>query len=289
MIDLHTHTNYSDGTWSVRKLLEEAEKIKLEILSITDHDNVKANLEIRDKQYYKLFSGKIIPGVELNVIAYGVKVEILAYDFDLDKVSAWCDKSDGKEFTDDELIEQCDQIIETAKNNGIILGDIHYTPSYGWPIKYIYHEIKKNIDNKKFFTDREWIDINYFLRSATCDTEFPVYMDLSRVLPSINATIKVIHSAGGKVFLAHLYKYPIRDHDKFLNQLVDNKLIDGVEVYHSSFTQEQIDYLYDYCLKHKLLMSGGSDCHGDKKYTRKLGIGYGNLNIDRKIVTDWIK
>ena len=38
MIDLHVHTNYSDGTWNLKKLLEEAEKAKIEILSITDHD-----------------------------------------------------------------------------------------------------------------------------------------------------------------------------------------------------------------------------------------------------------
>ena len=36
MIDLHTHTNYSDGTWNLRKLLEEAEKTNIEVLSITD-------------------------------------------------------------------------------------------------------------------------------------------------------------------------------------------------------------------------------------------------------------
>ena len=35
MIDLHTHTNYSDGTWNLRKLLEEAEKTNIEVLSIT--------------------------------------------------------------------------------------------------------------------------------------------------------------------------------------------------------------------------------------------------------------
>ena len=36
MIDLHTHTNYSDGTWNLRKILEEAEKTNIEVLSITD-------------------------------------------------------------------------------------------------------------------------------------------------------------------------------------------------------------------------------------------------------------
>lgn len=34
-------------------------------------------------------------------------------------------------------------------------------------------------------------------------------------------------------------------------------------------------------------MSGGSDCHGDKKADRKIGIGYGNLNIDKEILKSW--
>ena len=46
MIDLHTHTIYSDGTWNLKKLLEEAEKAQIEVLSITDHDTVKAYKEL---------------------------------------------------------------------------------------------------------------------------------------------------------------------------------------------------------------------------------------------------
>ena len=42
MIDLHLHTNHSDGTDTVTELLEKAEQLKLEIISITDHDTVEA-------------------------------------------------------------------------------------------------------------------------------------------------------------------------------------------------------------------------------------------------------
>ncbi|MBQ5475536.1 MAG: PHP domain-containing protein, partial [Lachnospiraceae bacterium] len=82
MIDLHTHTSYSDGTWSVKELLIEAKKAKLELLSITDHDNVKAYLELRNHDYNEYYNGKIINGVELNVIANGSNIELLVYDFD---------------------------------------------------------------------------------------------------------------------------------------------------------------------------------------------------------------
>ena len=53
MIDLHTHTNYSDGTWDTKRLLEEAEKTKLEVLAITDHDTLDAHFELEKVFIYK--------------------------------------------------------------------------------------------------------------------------------------------------------------------------------------------------------------------------------------------
>ena len=45
--------------------------------------------------------------------------------------------------------------------------------------------------------------------------------------------------------------------------------------------------LKKYGRDNNLFMSGGSDCHGDKKADRKIGIGYGNLNIDKEILKSW--
>lgn len=53
MIDLHLHTNHSDGTDSVEELLENAEKQKLEIISITDHNSVGAYFELEKNRYKK--------------------------------------------------------------------------------------------------------------------------------------------------------------------------------------------------------------------------------------------
>ena len=58
MIDLHTHTNHSDGTDSVEEILKNAEKNNIEILSITDHDSVDAYFELeRNPNLRQLFSG----------------------------------------------------------------------------------------------------------------------------------------------------------------------------------------------------------------------------------------
>ena len=68
MIDLHTHTSYSDGTWDVKTLLRNAQKMKVELLAITDHDTVKAHLELKENDYSKYYTGKIIVGAEFNCV-----------------------------------------------------------------------------------------------------------------------------------------------------------------------------------------------------------------------------
>ena len=50
MIDLHLHTNYSDGTDTVKELLVNAENNNLEIISITDHDSIDSYYEIENSE-----------------------------------------------------------------------------------------------------------------------------------------------------------------------------------------------------------------------------------------------
>lgn len=83
--------------------------------------------------------------------------------------------------------------------------------------------------------------------------------------------------------------YPLRDYIKYLDKLKKEDIIDGIEVYHSSFSKEEMSMLEKYCKENNLYMSGGSDCHGNKKIDRKIGVGYNNLNIDDEVIKDWYK
>lgn len=80
MIDLHIHTSYSDGTDSVRELLENAERKKLEVISITDHDQIGAYVELeQNPDLRKIYNGEIIIGSELKTFYRDVSIEVLAY------------------------------------------------------------------------------------------------------------------------------------------------------------------------------------------------------------------
>ena len=285
MIDLHTHTNYSDGTWNLTKLLEEAEKSKIEILSITDHDTIDSYIELENMNIKEKYSGKIIPGIEFSTVFDGVMFHLLAYDFDYRKLKKFI--SDNYENKKPNLKKEFDYMYNSCKKNNIKIDDIEYNEDKGWPIDIIFPEIKKYEENKKYFKEEEWNDVDVFFNSCVTNKNFPVFVDFSIHYPKANIVSDAVKYAGGKLFVAHVFKYHLNDTIGFLNKLKENKIIDGVEVYHSSFTEEQMKYLDKYCKENSLLISGGSDCHGEKKVDRKIGTGYGNLNINKEILQNW--
>lgn len=289
MIDLHSHTTNSDGTWTTKELLNKAQELSLEVFSITDHDTAKSYIEIEsDAELQKIYTGKLIRGVELNCTYDGIKIEVLAYNFDLHPVQEWLEDYYTPEKERNRLIEEFEDLINICKDKGIkVEKDLKYNPDTEYPVDVIYYSIVKFEENKKFFTEEQWNDRALFFRTCTVDKNFPLYRDFSKQMPTLEFINEFIHKHNGKTFLAHLYKYQLDDHISYLNKIIDKNLLDGVEVYHSSFTEEQIVTLKKYCIDRKLLMSGGLDCHGDKKKNRKLGIGYGNLNIDKKIIENW--
>lgn len=289
MIDLHCHTINSDGTWTTKELLSKAEEIKLDILSITDHDTAKAYIEIeQNKKLQDIYKGKIIRGVELNCTFDGVKIEILAYNFDLQPVQKWLENYYTPEKNRKRLIEEFNELVNICHTKGIkIEGNLSYNPDIEYPVDVIYDNIIQFQENRKFFTEEQWKNKGLFFRTCTVDKNFILYRDFSKQMPTLNFFNKFIHEHNGKIFLAHLYKYKLDDYISYLNKIVNQNLIDGIEVYHSSFSNEQIEDLKEYCINKNLLMSGGSDCHGEKKKECQLGVGYGNLNINKEIVQNW--
>ncbi|MBQ8044148.1 MAG: hypothetical protein IJ272_08405 [Clostridia bacterium] len=285
MIDLHTHTKYSDGTWDLKRLLLEANQAGVEVLSITDHDTLKPYGELKDIDYKSIYAGIILPGVELSTIYGGVKFELLAYGFDYTILNEWIVKTYENKSPDLNL--EFEFMYKSCKRNDIKIGDLHYDVTQGWPVDIIYEEIKKYDENRKYFSEQEWNDVDVFYNSCITNRDFPAYVDFSIHFPTADIVAKKVREAGGKVFIAHAYKYKLNDTIAFLDTLKNDNIIDGVEVYHSTFNDDEVKKLQRYCKDNNLLMSGGSDCHGDKKSTRKIGVGYGKLKTSKDILKAW--
>ena len=68
MIDLHIHTNKSDGKYSVEQILKMANEIGLNTISFCDHNVLGAYEELKNMDYKKIWNGKIISGIEMDFV-----------------------------------------------------------------------------------------------------------------------------------------------------------------------------------------------------------------------------
>ena len=93
MIDIHTHTTYSDGSFSVIELLQEAEKKNLSLLSITDHNTIDGYYELENSNIRNIFSGNILTGIEITTTYKGETIEVLGYGFDLETMQAFLNQN----------------------------------------------------------------------------------------------------------------------------------------------------------------------------------------------------
>ena len=75
--DLHMHSVYSDGTLTIKKLLDYAKSKRLDIIAITDHDSTEGVSEAIE--YGKEINIKVIPGIELSTEHNGESVHVLGY------------------------------------------------------------------------------------------------------------------------------------------------------------------------------------------------------------------
>lgn len=292
MVDLHIHTTYSDGTKSVTEILKQAEKLGLDYISITDHDKCSAYEELKNIDVRKYYSGKIINGIEIKCFYKGSTIEVLGYDYNFDKMNNWVNKFyadkdrkiiETKYFN--KLYDVCEKLNLTMSKKE----DIKWNPENDWGGKTIYDEMKKHPENQAKLPEDLWNNgVQTFSKKYYCNKETIWYLDKSEDYPSVEEAVNAIREAGGLVFLPHIYIYKwMKDIQKELDELVENYKLDGIECYHSDFSEENIKHLNEYCDKNKLFKSGGSDYHGENKPTISLAIGKGNLRIPTDIVKNW--
>ena len=292
MIYVYIHTKYSDGTYTVKELLQKAEELGLKYISITDHDNCRAYNELNDLNIKKYYSGIIIQGIELKCLYNGRLIEILGYNYNkeilenlLNKFYKNRQRKDTQKKYFDILYNACVQIgLEMSPKEAI-----KWNPENDWASVTIYKEIKNHEENKKRLPEDFWNEFTVFTKKYCADMEGPFYINKKDDYPSLEEAIKAVKDAGGIAIAAHAFIYKwAKDKEEFIRDLHKNFGVDGFECYHSSFSEEEIEYIVNYCKDNNLLMSGGSDCHGDNKHGINLAVGKGNLNIDKKIIENWI-
>lgn len=287
MIDLHMHTTYSDGSYTISELLKEAQSKKISTISITDHNTISAYYELENNEIRSLYKGNIINGCELVTSYNGELIDVLAYNFNLQLMQKYLN---GKYLTlEQKQLKEVDMIKERYKEIGVKFdfNNIVFEPKKELCHTAFLNEIKKYPQNNEFFLfEKSMLKPSDFTRNEVYNPKSPLYVNQSPLYPSLEKTILAIHEVGGLAFLAHTFAYSETIVSE-LENIVNNYKIDGLECCHTIFTKDQTQYLLQFCNYHNLFKSGGSDFHGQNKINHNMGTGDGSLNINEELIKEW--
>lgn len=269
-IDLHVHSNASDGTYTPEELVNYAAEKNLDCFALTDHDTV-SGVEKAIAAAAKLSSDNrkitIIPGVELST-AYNKKdVHILGLFVDYKDecfINRLCQFNTLR-------AERNNKMCELLKNESIDISMEKMKEKFGDTVITRAHFARYLLDNG--YTSNINEAFKKYL-NAGC----PCYVPKIKCTP-IEA-INIIKEAKGFPILAHPLLYNMTDEelDKLIAELKGAGLM-GIEAVYSLNTGNDEEKLLALAKKHNLLITGGSDFHGNNKPSIDLGSGKGNLNI----------
>ena len=253
-VDLHIHSDISDGKFSPSQVVESARKNGLGIISLTDHDTVNGVHEaLVTAQRFNTI--QVIPGVEFSTWLEQHELHILGYGIDPGHPP---------------LLE----LLEAARNNRQqrIMGILETLKAHG--VKLRLEDVKngfRSISLGRVHVAHALKDHHYVY---TVREAFERYLNYKTGVIALSkedfieapAALHVIRQAGGIPVLAHP---TIEIFDRYITRLI-NEGLQGVEVFKS--TRPSIEEFYfETVVKDKgLLMTGGSDWHGHNT-TRKLG------------------
>lgn len=249
-IDLHMHTTASDGASTPAELVETCVNLGLEIIAVTDHDNV-TNVE-KVQNFGRKNGLKVISGIEISTYRGEAEYHILGYFVDLEN---------------DALLGLTEAILDSRVERTHKM--IEKLTEMGYPLDFA--------DVKKFATGvslgrphiaRAMIEKGYIEEISDAFTqEFiagggKAYAEKKNVLPA--EAIEVILKAGGIPVIAHPY---IINHGKPLAKEEIARLKDvglkGVEVYQTKHNKKITKKYKKIAEELGLLITGGSDYHGE--------------------------
>lgn len=249
-VDYHIHSFYSDGTFSPNEILAIAEKGNVSSIAITDHNELEGSKELLKLAQDSTVS--CIPGVEIDSVGFERNNHILAYNFNLDHES----------FSD--FVERNKNLMDKA--NGEFVEEFAKKDSRVSLEDYNGYEYNRNRGRWKavhYFVDRGIVDtvdesLDLFFEGDFSYNTIP--------FPSMQEVIQEIHQAGGVAIIAHpgrVYK-DLRDEqfEEVLRTIVSWG-IDGIECYYPTHTETQTNICLRLCDELDLVITAGSDCHGE--------------------------
>lgn len=290
IIDLHIHTNISDGALSPKEVIDEAWKNGVSVISITDHDTIDSYTP-ELFSYAKSKNIKLICGVEISSKNEKAGIHVLGYNFDLNnkelKKTLFGIKNSRHEYLHNvakklnELgylvnVEKLDKIDSVTKAH--IALDI----------------VKNEKNNEKLMLDFGHIPNKGEFIEAIMNEGCPAYVE--KRTPTPKEVAEVIRKAGGKVVLAHPVAYVYQDNftDEDILKLVRGMKLDGIEANYlfvdtNGKIIDEKDKWNKFAKENDLFVTVGTDFHRKEGVYKEIGFANIDFKLEDEVIKEIIK
>ena len=270
MIDLHMHSTYSDGTMRPEELLQEAQRVGLSAIALTDHDTIDGVAEFMELG--KKYGINTVPGVEISLDS---KLPNNGY---MHILGLFVDPHSGQlketlRFLLAQRNLRAQRIIKKLNELEIDITLQELLDEAGEGAIGRPHVAKILVRKRVVTSIQEAFDM-YLAKGK------PAYINKEELGEA--AALKMIRDAGGLAILAHPHLMQFDTFEKAREKILELKELglDGFEVYYSGMPKEYTEKLLELAAESGFLVSGGSDFHGANKEHVKMGTGKNNdLNI----------
>lgn len=245
--DLHCHSKLSDGSQGIEDIIAMSKKMGLDFVAITDHDTMSSHS--RSKIVGDRYGVQVIPAVEFSAYDYSRnrRAHILCYmPLKPDRLEGMCVKiCDARKRSGNEMVKRVMKLFPISPEN---------ITKYSASSKSIYKQHIMHALMDAGYTTGIYgglYDTLFSPKSGSCyvETEYP----------DVREVIDLVRSAGGIAVFAHPAIYDSFD---LVEELIAEKRLDGIEVWHGKTLQDHVDRLSTLCEQHGLIKTGGSDFHG---------------------------
>lgn len=296
--DHHIHTTYSDGDFSLEEVIELAKNSQLKRIVITDHNNIlECSNELKKIPKETLGNLKVFVGSEIackvldKATGVYIPIELIYYGPNPENVQAFIDKYDYGMVPQDEqlqfLINQCDK--HNLKHSENL-----QMPEGMFATEFLCKDLIKYPENKAFFDSTHpivYTTPKLFFKKFCIHPSSDFYIDTTKKLPTVAEVADMAANNGGIAIVAHPCLY-IYEKEKevldFLTYVLETTKTAGIEVFHSSHTFQQRDYLYKFAKHNNLFIGGGTDFHSGPQTV--IGFGKREQILSLKCDNfDWIE
>lgn len=272
LIDLHVHSNASDGSLTPTEVADEAMRMGLSAIALTDHDTIDGIPEILE--YTKDKPLEVVPGIELSCYYNNREVHILGFYMD---------------YANPALNEELSELKMAREGRNLKMVELMQADGLPVTMEKLLHGNPDSVITRAHFA-------RVLVEEGVCkdkEAAFKKYIGIGckYYLPKPQVTcetaMKILTTYSKGAFLAHplLYHLGYAQIEELLIYLKSLGL-KGVEAYHSSNNAYESDKLRSMAMKLGLGISGGSDFHGAVKPNIQMGKGRGGMKISMHILDE---